>query len=277
MKYLKKNIVKKIMFLCVLFISFYAFVDGQSMPLEKKVEQLMELNFKEQDFNQMIEYGLELEKETIISVFGKRVFKEIKKDLTIESLDKMRSIVTQIYIKHFTEEEIDAMLQFYSSAIGNSILEKMPLVMLESMNNEQSKKWMFTLIDKTVARVQADQAKKFEINIKEDCSKFREGVFLSKSDRAEVLGEVTRRRDIQISVSIDGTLSHKFKIKWLSNNRYQLFPIDEKGEVHFDKKVLVNIYEVEGDKYKYICKAFLPNGEHLYSEGEGRIKNSGSL
>ena len=43
-----------------------------------------------------------------------------------------------IYNKHFTEEEITAMLEFYRSETGQSILSKMPVVMQESMVTSQA-------------------------------------------------------------------------------------------------------------------------------------------
>lgn len=48
-------------------------------------------------------------------------------------LDGLEAAVTDIYAKHFTAEEMEATLEFYRSPAGQSILQKMPVVMQESM------------------------------------------------------------------------------------------------------------------------------------------------
>jgi hypothetical protein len=45
----------------------------------------------------------------------------------------LNEVVIPIYEKHFTDQEIDAMLQFYQTELGRSIISKLPTVMQESM------------------------------------------------------------------------------------------------------------------------------------------------
>lgn len=49
------------------------------------------------------------------------------------SWEKMEDPMIDIYLKHYTEEEIQDMLAFYRSDTGRSMVEKMPQVMNESM------------------------------------------------------------------------------------------------------------------------------------------------
>lgn len=49
------------------------------------------------------------------------------------NLDGLAEAVAGIYVKHFTAEEMEATLEFYRSPTGQSILQKMPVVMQESM------------------------------------------------------------------------------------------------------------------------------------------------
>lgn len=54
------------------------------------------------------------------------------------SWKQFEPMMLNIYNKHFTEEEITAMLEFYRSETGQSILSKMPVVMQESMVTSQA-------------------------------------------------------------------------------------------------------------------------------------------
>ena len=47
--------------------------------------------------------------------------------------DDINELVIPIYEKHFSDAEIDAMLEFYGSPTGRSIVKKLPLVTQESM------------------------------------------------------------------------------------------------------------------------------------------------
>lgn len=47
--------------------------------------------------------------------------------------DLLADMVVPIYARHFTEAEIEAMLAFYRTEEGQSVVRKLPLVMQESM------------------------------------------------------------------------------------------------------------------------------------------------
>lgn len=47
--------------------------------------------------------------------------------------DEFKGLIVKLYEEFYTESELDAMIAFYSSKEGKSILEKMPKVMQESM------------------------------------------------------------------------------------------------------------------------------------------------
>lgn len=49
------------------------------------------------------------------------------------SWKRMKPDIVAIYRETFTQDEIDAMTEFYGSPVGQSVLEKMPGVMRKSM------------------------------------------------------------------------------------------------------------------------------------------------
>lgn len=51
---------------------------------------------------------------------------------------KMKEPMIDIYLRHYSEEEIQGMLAFYGSDVGQSVIAKMPVVMGESMQISQA-------------------------------------------------------------------------------------------------------------------------------------------
>lgn len=52
-------------------------------------------------------------------------------------LEELVELVVPVYVKHFTPEEMEATISFYSTPIGQSMLQKMPVVLQESMQAGQ--------------------------------------------------------------------------------------------------------------------------------------------
>lgn len=50
---------------------------------------------------------------------------------------KMKASISNIYIKHFTEKEIRDILAFYKTDSGRTMVDKMPLIMTDSMAMSQ--------------------------------------------------------------------------------------------------------------------------------------------
>ena len=54
------------------------------------------------------------------------------------SWDKLKGPTIDIYVRNFSENEIKGLIEFYSSDVGKSMIEKMPIVMQESMQISQT-------------------------------------------------------------------------------------------------------------------------------------------
>jgi len=69
---------------------------------------------------------------------GKSIMSEVQPQLMAAirrrmSWDKMKPQYVRIYGESFTEEEVSAMVAFYKTPAGRSMLEKLPVVMQKSM------------------------------------------------------------------------------------------------------------------------------------------------
>ncbi len=74
----------------------------------------------------------------------------LKQELNWESLEPL---YVQIYRESFTQEEVNGMLAFYETPVGQALIKKMPLVMQKSMTEMQKR--MGTLIPK-LQKIQQD-------------------------------------------------------------------------------------------------------------------------
>jgi hypothetical protein len=54
------------------------------------------------------------------------------------SWERMKEPMIDVYLKHYTEKEMNDLMTFYSSESGQSIINKMPMVMQDSMAISQS-------------------------------------------------------------------------------------------------------------------------------------------
>jgi len=80
------------------------------------------------------------------------------------SWEKMKGPLIAVYVKHFTEQEIQGMLEFYNSDVGKSSIKKMPLVMQDSMGvSQKMMEGVFPKIkvfaDELAAEIKATKAK----------------------------------------------------------------------------------------------------------------------
>lgn len=71
---------------------------------------------------------------------------------------ELEGLIIPIYLKHFTAEELEATLAFYRSPAGRSILQKMPVVMQESMAAGQT--WGLELSRRVIEQLEAREASK---------------------------------------------------------------------------------------------------------------------
>jgi len=74
---------------------------------------------------------------------------EILKEVRPEDLV---NLVVPIYDQNFSEEEIDGMLAFYSSAVGQKVLAKMPAIMQDCM--QAGKEWGQEINKKVMKKLQ---------------------------------------------------------------------------------------------------------------------------
>ena len=117
-------------------------VRAETSASRESVEKLMELTqvskmmvaMQSQMANMFEGMGTEMK----LSDAEKPAFEKYMKKLSMlmrEEMqwEKFKEPFIDIYMKHFSEREVRGLVEFYSSDIGRSMIEKMPLVMQDSM------------------------------------------------------------------------------------------------------------------------------------------------
>ena len=150
-----KNFKLFTLFLIVLVMIFSfgisASADSSRDSVEKlllvmKQDQLMNQTFEQikplvlQQFQQM---NLTQEQSQIIDKYMGKMFDVMKEAM---SWDKIKDDFIEIYISVYTEEEIQELIKFYQSPIGQKLIEKEPLIIQQSMSLSQ--KYMMNLLPK---------------------------------------------------------------------------------------------------------------------------------
>lgn len=75
------------------------------------------------------------------------------------SWEKMEPMYLRVYEKSFTQEEVDGMIAFYKTPAGQAVINKMPVVMQNTMAEMQS---MMGPIMQRVQRMQSDMVAQVE-------------------------------------------------------------------------------------------------------------------
>ncbi|MEM6633770.1 MAG: DUF2059 domain-containing protein [Bacteroidota bacterium] len=66
------------------------------------------------------------------------IWTELEGEFMQTSLDELVDMLVPVYSKHLTEEDMHAVIEFYSTPVGKKFAEKTPLITQESMQIGQS-------------------------------------------------------------------------------------------------------------------------------------------
>ena len=122
---------------CIFSISAYA-----TTPTTESIEQLIEitqskqqyeqsLKYSEQSYNDMMQQIIDSQK-ILLSEKNKLKFKSLQTDMLAlimkeSQWEKIQPDMIQIAQNVYTQEEVNSMIEYYRTPIGQSILKKMPI------------------------------------------------------------------------------------------------------------------------------------------------------
>lgn len=235
-------------------------LSAQELSFEEKIEKLIELSGAKQNFDVGVTNAIRLQRENNQGILNEEFFNTLEAEMLKRGEETLIPLLIPIYKKHLTEEEVDGLIKFFESDIGKSMVQKTPLIMADAM--QVGAEWGRELGIEIVNKINNSDESKFAVILKQCCEDFKNGTFTSPiSD--EVAIKIERKDGYQTEIFNDKKI--KYKIQWISDNRYTLTMLNEDGELIAGSEVTVNIYEVDEGSYKYIAKS--KNGSR-FSEGE---------
>ena len=98
-----------------------------------KQDQLLEQVFqqvKQMEIQQLQQMNITQEQIPLMEKYFDKMFEVMKAEM---SWDKIKDDFIQIYMSVYSETEVQALVNFYESPVGQKMLAKMPLLMQQSM------------------------------------------------------------------------------------------------------------------------------------------------
>ena len=133
---MKNQIFRNLLCVAVILVSSFI-VKAQSQPADADIIKMQQVNGSVGSINAMypqIEAQLRSSKPGIPQTKWASVKKEVF-DVEVAGLIKQ---LIPIYKKHFTKEEVKAIVAFYESPIGKKLASQTPLISVESMQVSQN-------------------------------------------------------------------------------------------------------------------------------------------
>jgi hypothetical protein len=163
--------IKVIILLGALLVSFSSFSQSASeeQAKAKKLYELVELMnmdsmmdtmYSQLEFmmqNMSAELGVQPHEKPIFDTYYSQMTELMREDL---SWSRMQPMIIDVYARNFSDQEIDDMIAFYKTETGQTVIEKLPVVMQESMMGSQTlMQGLMPKIQKIAEQLGADLAK----------------------------------------------------------------------------------------------------------------------
>ncbi len=101
--------------------------------VDKQIEPMFH-QMKNMVFNQYKNIDLTPDKKSILEKHTNRMFDLFSEEM---SWDKMKNDYINLYVSAYTEQEINGLIQFYETPLGQKFIEKMPQLMQSSVQLSQ--------------------------------------------------------------------------------------------------------------------------------------------
>ena len=132
---MKNQIFRNLLCIAVLLVASFI-VKAQTQPTDADIIKMQQVNGSVGSINTMypqIEAQLKSTKPGV----PQAKWAAVKKDVFDVELAELSKQLIPIYKKHFTQEEVKAIIAFYESPTGKKLAEQTPLITVESMQISQ--------------------------------------------------------------------------------------------------------------------------------------------
>ncbi|TXF89843.1 DUF1684 domain-containing protein [Neolewinella aurantiaca] len=214
----------------------------------KNVEQLVDLLFSVEDFQNRFGNALDNNAEFVRQTTDPYFVEILTEEVASSALTTYGEMVGRALL-NFNQSEVDSLIAVMQSPYGDVIRK-----MLMTDNSEIERdlaKYVNNLVQDGIAGLRYRDSLLFEKEFPYDLREVMNGAYVdSMFDNVRV--DVERDETVQTE-TVDGDV-YRFKIKWINNSKYSLEDMPG-NPASLGDELVVNIYEIEGDKYKYIWKS----------------------
>lgn len=144
--------IRKLLVLAAVLLFALPHAHADETSKRAKIEEMFTVLHLDRTMKQMMDMGFAQGKETAKTMLGdhpitpadQKIMDDYLAKLSaaisdILSWEKLKPVYTDLYASAYTEEEIDGILTFYKSPIGQALLEKSPELMAKSNAIVQSR------------------------------------------------------------------------------------------------------------------------------------------
>ena len=124
--------MKKVILSILLCVGFIASISAQDQEYRNEVKKMMELSGGAVSFEQTINQMLENMQGQLMNVPAE-FWIEMKTEMTKDGIDKLIEMITPIYYKYFTLEDLKQINAFYETPIGKKWGNAQPDVVKDQM------------------------------------------------------------------------------------------------------------------------------------------------
>ena len=125
--------MKKIYLLGILLLSFYYLTSAQSDEKYKEtLTKLFRVSNTEQTYEAAVKQMFSMYRQQLTNI-PSEIWDDLEKEMSKTSMNDLISMLVPVYSKHLTIEDLNEIIEFYESPIGQKYAEKNPLIVQESM------------------------------------------------------------------------------------------------------------------------------------------------
>lgn len=125
--------MKRFYFLGLLLLTFYSLTFAQSDEQYKKtLIKLFRVSNTEQTYEVAIKqmFSMFRQQQSNVPI---EIWNDLEKEMNKTSMNDLISMLIPVYSKHLTIDDLNELIKFYESPVGQKYAEKNPLIVQESM------------------------------------------------------------------------------------------------------------------------------------------------
>ena len=144
---MNNQIIRNLFCIAVLLVASFA-VKAQTEPSDADIIKMQQVNGSAGTVNAMYPQ-IVAQLKTMKPGVTEEQWAAVKKEVFDVEVAELNKQLIPIYKKHFTQEDVKAIIAFYESPVGKKLAEQTPLITVESM--QASQVWAMGLFGKIQA------------------------------------------------------------------------------------------------------------------------------